>query len=71
MTALATPTTAPATSTGEPLLRLALKADAIVTGANGAAYLAGATLLDGVLGVDAALLQTLGAGLLALPRSCG
>lgn len=48
----------------ENLLSTALKLDAVVTGANGAAYLVAASALDGLLGVDAALLRVLGAGLL-------
>lgn len=43
------------------LLRLALVADAAVTGANAVAYLAGAFVLDSVLGVPAGLLLALGA----------
>ena len=43
------------------LLRLALVADAAVTGANAFAYLAGAVVLDSVLGVPTALLLVLGA----------
>jgi hypothetical protein len=43
------------------LLRLALVADAAVTGANAVAYLAGAFVLDSLLGVPAGLLLALGA----------
>ena len=43
------------------LLRLALVADAAVTGANAVAYLAGAFVLDSLLGVPADLLLVLGA----------
>jgi hypothetical protein len=43
------------------LLRLALVADAAVTGANAFAYLAGAVVLDSVFGVPTALLLVLGA----------
>lgn len=43
------------------LLRLALVADAAVTGANAVAYLAGAFVLDSLLGVPAGLLIGLGA----------
>ena len=58
-TIAATPTT-----THDSLLRLGLKLDAVVTGLNGAAYLAGATLLDGVLGLPAGLLRGIGVFLL-------
>ena len=47
------------------LLRFALKTDAAMTAANGLAYLAGFALLDGWLGVPAALLAGVGAFLLA------
>ena len=50
-----------ATTARGDLLRLALVADAAVTGANAVAYLAGAVVLDSVLGVPAALLLALGA----------
>ena len=43
------------------LLRLVLKADAAVTGANGVAYVAAAPLLDGWLGVPAGFLVAVGA----------
>ena len=46
-------------------LRLALKLDAVVTGANGAAYLALAGPLEDLLGVEASLLRPVGAFLLA------
>ena len=46
------------------LLRLALKLDAVVTGANGAAYLAAAPLLQDVLGVPADALRGVGLFLL-------
>lgn len=49
---------------GDALVRLALRLDAIVTGANGAAYLAAATLLDGPLGMPASFLRWIGAFLL-------
>ena len=42
-------------------LRLALRLDAIVTGANGLAYLAAANLLDGPLGISAGVLRPIGA----------
>lgn len=43
------------------LLRFALTADAVVTGANALAYLAGAALLDAWLGVPTGLLLAVGA----------
>ncbi len=45
-------------------VRLALKLDAVVTGANGFAYLAAASLLDGPLGMPASFLRGVGAFLL-------
>jgi hypothetical protein len=45
-------------------LRLALRLDAVVTGLNGAAYLAAAPLLDDVLGLSGGLLRGVGAVLL-------
>ncbi len=63
MNATASPRLAALTS-GSPL-RLALRLDAVVTAANGAAYFAGASLLDGTLGLDAALLRGTAAFLLA------
>jgi len=62
MTALSTQITA---MPREAQLRLALKLDAVVTGANGAAYLALAGPLEDLLGVEAALLRPVGAFLLA------
>ena len=59
-----TAVTSPAATTGSPLLRLALKLDAVVTGANGAAYLVAASALDGPLGVSASVLRPAGAFLL-------
>jgi hypothetical protein len=50
-----------ATTPRADLLRLALVADAAVTGANAFAYLAGAVVLDSVFGVPTALLLVLGA----------
>jgi hypothetical protein len=50
---------------GDGLLRLGLKVDAVVTGANGAAYLALAGVLDSPLGVPDAFLRGIGAFLLA------
>ena len=62
MTALANQITA---MPREAQLRLALKLDAVVTGANGAAYLALAGPLEDLLGVEASLLRPVGAFLLA------
>ena len=53
------------TARSRPLLRLALKLDAVVTGANGAAYLAAAGPLSDLLGLSEALLRAAGAFLLA------
>lgn len=50
---------------GETALRRVLLLDAVVTGANGLAYLAGATVLDSVLGVSAGSLRPIGAFLVA------
>ncbi|SFO56187.1 hypothetical protein SAMN05660359_04341 [Geodermatophilus obscurus] len=47
------------------LLRLTLRLDAVVTGANGAAYLAAAPWLTDLLGVPAGALRGLGVFLLA------
>jgi hypothetical protein len=61
-----TPTSIPITTTQRtPLLRLALKLDAIVTGANGAAYLVAAGPLGDLLGLSPGLLRGAGAFLLA------
>ena len=57
------PAASPLTRAGG-LLRLALGLDAVVTGANGAAYLLGATLLDGPLGLSPGLLRGVGVFLL-------
>ncbi|QYG95737.1 hypothetical protein HC251_23795 [Iamia sp. SCSIO 61187] len=46
-------------------MRRVLLVDAAVTGANGVAYLAGASLLDGVLGVSVGALRPIGAFLVA------
>ena len=54
-----------ATLPREARLRLALKLDAVVTGANGAAYLVLAGPLEDLLGVEASLLRPIGAFLLA------
>ncbi|MGY1697096.1 hypothetical protein ACI780_19520 [Geodermatophilus sp. SYSU D00814] len=60
MTTTATPTRRPL-----DLLRTALRLDAVVTGANGAAYLVAAPLLTDLLGVPPGVLRGLGAFLLA------
>ena len=49
----------------DSLLRLALRLDAVVTGLNGAAYLAAAPLLGDLLGLSDDLLRAVGAFLLA------
>jgi hypothetical protein len=59
-----TTTTGNPTFTREALLRLVLKLDAVVTGANGAAYLAAAGPLEELLGVDAAAQRPIGAFLM-------
>jgi hypothetical protein len=56
-----TTTTAPAAPS---LLRLALRLDAVVTAANGAAYLLAAPLLDDLLGLPAGWLRGIGVFLL-------
>ncbi|MGY1803100.1 hypothetical protein ACI78T_07450 [Blastococcus sp. SYSU D00922] len=53
----------PSTRSGS-LLRLALRLDAVVTGANGLAYLTAAPLLDDLLGLPGGLLRGVGAFLL-------
>lgn len=63
MTTHTAPAVSPLSRAGG-LLRLALGLDAVVTGANGAAYLLGATVLDGPLGLSPALLRGVGAFLL-------
>lgn len=50
-----------ATLPREALVRLALKLDAVVTGANGVAYLALAGVLDAPLGMPAGFLRGVGA----------
>jgi len=50
---------------GDALARIALKLDAVVTGSNGVAYLAAASLLDGPLGMPAGFLRGVGAFLIA------
>ena len=62
-TTAAAPAVAVPNTTG--LLRAALKLDAVVTGANGAAYLAAAGPLEDLLGLDPTLLRGIGAFLLA------
>lgn len=49
---------------GDALIRVALKLDAVVTGANGAAYLAAAGVLDGPLGLPEGFLRATGAFLI-------
>jgi hypothetical protein len=49
---------------GESLTRAALGLDAVVTGANGVAYLAAASLLDEPLGMPAGFLRGVGAFLI-------
>jgi hypothetical protein len=49
---------------GDALIRVALKLDAVITGANGAAYLAAGGLLDGPLGLPASFLHAIGAFLI-------
>jgi len=58
-------TTAISTLTTRPLLRPVLKLDAVVTGANGAAYLVAAGPLGELLGLSETLLRATGAFLLA------
>ena len=62
MSAIATKLT---TLPREAQLRLALKLDAVVTGANGVAYLVLAGPLEDLLGVEASLLRPVGAFLIA------
>jgi hypothetical protein len=59
-----TTTTSNPTLSREALLRLVLKLDALVTGANGVAYLAAAGPLEDLFGVDAAALRPIGAFLM-------
>jgi len=58
-------TTAISTLTTRPLLRPVLKLDAVVTGANGAAYLVAAGPLGELLGLSETLLRATGAFLVA------
>ena len=60
----AAPTTGLGADAAGSRLRLALKLDAVVTGANGAAYLAAAGPLGDLLGLSPALLRGTGAFLL-------
>jgi hypothetical protein len=60
MTTSTTTTTNP-TLSRDALLRLVLKLDAVVTGANGVAYLAAAGPLEDLFGVDAAVQRPIGA----------
>ena len=63
--------TATITTTDAGLLRFALRLDAAITAANGAAYLALCWLLDGRLGVPAAFLAGVGAFLVAFAAFVG
>ena len=49
---------------GEAILRLVLRLDALVTGANGAVYLAAASVIDSSLGLSSTLLRPTGGFLL-------
>jgi hypothetical protein len=53
------------------LVRLALGADALITGVNGVAYVAAAGLLDGPLGVEASTMRPIGAFLIAFAGLVG
>jgi hypothetical protein len=63
-TAATTSATTSPSITREAFLRLVLKLDAVVTGANGVAYLAAAGPLEDLLGVDAAVQRPIGAFLI-------
>ena len=52
--------TAPDAARSDGLLRFALLADVVLTGANGVGYLLLATVLDSVLGVDRSVLYPVG-----------
>jgi hypothetical protein len=65
------PSAAAAAARSDGLLRFALKTDAAMTAANGLAYLAGCALLDGWLGMPAALLAGVGAFLLVFAAFVG
>lgn len=56
---------------GEALVRVALKLDAAVTGLNGAAYVAGASVLADPLGLSATALRGVGAFLLFYAAGVG
>jgi hypothetical protein len=63
MTTTTTTTSIP-TLSREALLRLVLKLDAVVTGANGVAYLVAAGPLEDLFGVDASVQRPIGAFLM-------
>jgi hypothetical protein len=67
---ISTAANTPATTTSG-LVRIALKLDAAVTGANALAYLAAFALIDGLLGVSAAVLVPAGAFLLVYAALVG
>src|SRR5688500_15082225 len=71
MTTSITSTTDPSSRLRSPSLPLLLQLDAAVTGVNGAAYLLGASLLDGVLGIEVASLRAAGAFLLVYAAVVG
>lgn len=58
-------------TTGGSLLRTSLKLDSLVSGANGLAYVAGAALLDDVLGPSSTWLLGIGAFLIAYAVGVG
>ncbi|MFB4291838.1 hypothetical protein ACBI99_29600 [Nonomuraea sp. ATR24] len=60
-----------ATTGRAKFLRLVLALDAVVTGANGLVYLAGAGLVSDLLGPDAGLLRGIGAFLLVYGAAVG
>ena len=62
---MTTDTTSVAAAPRRPLLGLAMRLDAVVTGANGAAYLVAAGPLGDLLGLAPSLLRGVGAFLLA------
>lgn len=64
MTTSTTTTGTNPTLSREALLRLVLKVDALVTGANGVAYLAAAGPLEELLGIEPAVQRPIGAFLL-------
>jgi hypothetical protein len=72
MTAHSTTSATALPTTGRPaLLRFALRLDAAITAANGAAYLALCWLLDGWLGVPAGFLAAVGVFLLGFAAFVG